>query len=155
MIVLSEMFLGITMSYDGKDGYKGYNMYSGSSHTIEIYNISNKHNVFKDSYSSYDQTVVPVSIIHGRDPDMVTIEGRLCYADEFATYLSGITSHNVNTLMNVFLPCSLVDTRSTCHPDINNCFWLVDSFKIKRNIQKRNIIAFELILCRWYDGMGG
>lgn len=152
MITFVEEFLHITMTYQGKVGYKGFDRTTGNTHHINMYNISDKRNISKRGISSYSQTVTPITIIDGKNPDTITLEGPLCHIDGFQEFLGNIGDRKLNTLYNVFLPCSILTATSTTCPDISGKKWMVDTFKIKRNSsQKRPIIVFELILLRWYD----
>lgn len=159
MITFTETFLGITMEYQpGKVGWKGYKGIAGATHQIKVYNISNKRNAYREGQTSYEQSVAPTSNLYGREPDVVTIEGPLCYIDSSGTSVSNLltttSQHPVNTLYNVFIPCCVVSASSSTSPDINGN-WIVETFKIKRNAQKRGILMFELILYKWYEGLPG
>lgn len=158
MITFTETFLGITMNYKTQHGYKGYKGIPGATHTINVYNISNKRTAYREGMASYEQTVIPTSQLYGREPDVLTIDGPLCNltanpnaVDELLAPLEG--KHPVNTLYNVFIPCCILQaTTSTC-PDIRSgSYWIVNTFKIKRNAQKRGMIYFELNLYKWYGG---
>lgn len=160
MITFTEDFMGITMSYGGRDGYKGYSGIVGATHQIQVYNTSNKRNINKQSSASYDQDIVPTSVTYGRDPDIVTIEGPLCHLSvgsgnfgmsSVNDLLSTTTAHRVNTLFNTFVPCCKLLAASDNDPSIDGNTFIVDTFKIKRNIQKRSIVMFELIIRRWYE----
>ena len=150
------------MKHNGENGHKGYAVESGATHTIKVYNITETRQVYSQGISSYSQTVTPMSVTLGREPDIVKIEGKLCQVNEvynangtikaggFLSYLSSY--RNLNTIYNVFLPCSIVEATSTVSPNVNGK-WLVDLFKVKRNLQKRDLILFELTLCRWYGDL--
>lgn len=144
------------MSYQGKVGYKGFKGASGATHQLKVYNISNKRNAYREGQASYNQTTTPTSELMGKEPDVITIEGPLCYIDPtgvtVSNYLGTISNHNVNTLYNAFIPCSILAATSTVSPDINGN-WIVYTFKIKRNTQKRSIVTFELVLYKWYGAL--
>lgn len=150
-VTLTERFLKITMNYHGESGHKGYQSEGGNTHTIHVYNITETRQIKKIGVSSYSQTTTPISTITGKQPDVVKIEGKLCMVKDVTTYLAGISGRACNTLFNVFLPCSILTGSSSECPEING-EWIVDTFKIKRNLQKRDIVAFELILYKWYGG---
>ena len=155
MITFTETFLGITMSHQGKVGWKGYSKIAGAVHQIKVYNISNKRIAYREGQSSYEQTTTPSSVLYGKEPDVITIEGPLCYIDPSMTSVNNLLSttsqHPVNTLYNVFIPCCVLYAESTTSPDVHDKYWIVDTFNIKRSMQKRGIIIFELVLLRWYN----
>ena len=158
MITFTETFLSITMeALPGKIGYKGFGHATGATHQLKVYNISNKRNVYREGQASYSQTTTPTSELIGREPDIITIDGPLCYLDSTGTmvsnYLGSISNHNVNTLYNAFIPCSILAATSTVSPDVSGKNWIVSTFKIKRNTQKRSIVMFELVLYRWYGAL--
>ena len=153
-ITFTERFLSITMTYEGKSGYKGYQGESGDTHTIKVYTISETKQIKKQGIASYSQDAVPMSNLLGKQPDILKIEGKLCMVSEVNEYLATLTHRPVNALYNAFLPCSIVTASSTVAPEANGN-WMVDMFKIKRNLQKRDIVAFELILYRWYGPLPG
>jgi hypothetical protein len=152
MAVITEQFLNITMSYGGQTGNKGYAVKSGSTINVGIYQTTNNRSINQQVTSSYSQTTVPIIVNYGRKADVANISGKLCNFDDFTTFLSGITTHNRNTLYNTFLPCTIVNISGDDVPDLAGN-WMVDTFKIKRNIQKRDIIEFELGLVKWYESV--
>lgn len=141
-----EHFLSITMNYNGEWGHKGYGNEGGSTIPIDVYSINKIKQVSKDGHSSYSQTVTPISVLKGRKPDRLQIEGKLCLVHDVNSYLGMIGNRNFNTLYNVFLPCSILLGYGDCGGE-----WIVETFKIKRTSQKRDIVGFELILQRWYE----
>lgn len=162
MITLAEKFLNMTMVHNGENGHKGFDILDGATHTIKVYTISDTRAIYKQGISSYSQSVVPTSVTLGREPDIIKIEGKLCRVDEVYDtngniksngFLSYLSSHrNLNTIYNVFLPCSIVTASSTVAPEANGN-WMVDMFKVKRNLQKRDLILFELVLIKWYGAL--
>ena len=155
-ITLTEQFLNITMNYGGLSGNKGYDVINGASHTIYIYSITDTRQIVTQGISSYSQTVAPMSLIRGRQPDILKIEGKLCHIDKVSTYLSPLGAYrNLNTIYNVFLPCSIVTGTSDGEcPEIEGS-WLVDTFKVKRSLEKRKLVLFELVLYKWYGSLPG
>lgn len=160
-LTFTERFLSITMEYDSKVGYKGYKGADGASHQIEVYTISDKKIIEKQGISSYNQYVAPQSITHGKQPEVITVEGPLCYVGSGGTFqscgnvttlLNGIgAAHPVNELYNVFIPCCIL-TASSTDGSLSGS-WIVNTFKIKRNMQKRNLVLFELTLYKWYKAV--
>lgn len=142
------------MNYNGQSGHKGYQGATGNTHTIKVYSITDTRQLKKLGVSSYSQTSTPMSVILGKQPDVIKIEGKLCMVSEVETYLAGLSHRPCNTLFNVFLPCSIVSATSSECPEANGN-WLVDTFKIKRNLQKRDIVSFELVLYKWYAALPG
>lgn len=153
MITFTENFLNITMQHNGEVGHKGYNTTAGATHTLKVYTINDTKQIYKIGGSSYSQTVTPYSVTMGKEPDILKIEGKLCRVDEVDTYIAPLASHrNLNTIYNVFLPCSILTGSSAVCPEaIGN--WMVDIFKIKRSLQQRDNIMFELVLLKWYGGL--
>ena len=156
MITFAERFLSITMSYEGKSGYKGYQGETGATQTIKVYTITETKQIKKQGVSAYGQSAIPTSNILGKQPDIVKIEGKLCTVDEIDTYLANLAPYRtVNTIYNAFLPCSILYATSSNCPEVAGQYWLVDMFKIKRNLQKREHILFELVLYKWYGDLPG
>ncbi len=153
-ITLAERFLSITMTYRDKSGYKGYQGEIGNTHTLYVYTITDTRQIKKLGISSYSQDAIPTGVIQGRQPDILKIEGKLCKVSEVDAYLARLSSRSVNTIYNVLLPCSIVTATSTAAPEANGN-WMVDMFKVKRNLQKRDIILFELVLYKWYGELPG
>lgn len=156
MITFTEIFLNITMEYDAKVGYKGYDIATGATHELDPTISVLTKEVSKQSTPSYSQTTVPITIIFGANPTKVKLEGTLCKVSEVSSYLNGFARHRaVNSLYNVFIPCSIlhVDSSSPYNTEIETLgsYWIVDTFKIKRNAQKRDLIQYELILMLWRD----
>lgn len=141
------------MTHLNKSGNKGFGGTTGATHTIYVYNITETKQIKKQGISSYSQTVIPQTILQGRQPDTIKIEGKLCKVSEVTQYLNALSGYrSVNTLYNVFLPCSILIGSSTNCPEINGN-WIVDTFKIKRNLQKRDLVLFELVLNKWYEAL--
>lgn len=142
------------MQHNGQVGHKGYATEAGYTHNLPVYTISDTRQIYKIGGSSYSQTVTPYSTILGKQPDVVKIEGKLCRVDEVDAYIAPIASHRkLNTIYNLFLPCSILMATSTTCPEVSGSYWFVDVFKIKRDLQHRDIILYELILMKWYGGL--
>ena len=156
MITFTEYFLNITMTHNSQNGHKGYNTVARATHTLPVYTISDTKQIYKIGGSSYSQTVTPYSVTMGKEPETIKIEGKLCRVSEVNTYLTPLAAHRkVNTIYNVFLPCSILQASSTTCPElmIGDALWLVDIFKVKRDLQHREWILYELALLKWYGGL--
>jgi len=153
-ITITEKFLSITMEHDGYTGWKGYDYTDGATHEVNasIYILSRE--VESKSIPSYSQTVAPISYTMGKKPEKIKIEGPLCLVTNVSTYISQFAAHrNLNTIYNVFLPCSIVTVECTYNSAISG-FWIVESFKIKRDVKNREWIFFELVVDKWYATPG-
>lgn len=150
-LTITEQFLNITMEHDGYIGWKGYDYIDGASHELDATIRVLSTEVESQSNPSYSQSSTPISYVLGKKPDKIKIEGPLCKVDEVDDYLSSISSHrNLNTIYNVFLPCSIITISDASYGGL----WIVDTFKIKRDTKNREWILFELIVDKWYKTPG-
>ena len=108
-VMFTEYYLDITMAYQGKAGYKGYNFTEGCRHTFDASLSSNTRKSNRQAIDSYSQTIMPQSQLLGYEPEMVKLEGVLCHVSEVDTLLAAYSGYRrVNALYNIFLPCSIL-----------------------------------------------
>jgi hypothetical protein len=148
MLVFTEKCLNITMI----NGLKKYNPTSaGITHNLQSAKITNKREINSQSYPSFTQESNPYTHVKGRKTETYTIDGVLCKVIDVTSFLAGFTARNVNTLYNVFLPCSIITcTDNTDHPEIPlGTEWIVETFTITRSSQRRSVILFNLVISRY------
>ena len=152
MLVFTERCLNITQV----NGLKKYDPdASGYTHTLETVKIVNTRAINSTSYPSYTQDSCPYTHVAGRKAETFTIDGVLCEVTKVAPLLDSITNRNVNTLYNVFLPCSILTvSENTDHGEFPlGTDWIVESFTISRTSQRRSVILFSLVVSRYYEAI--
>ena len=150
MLQFTEKLLSITMI----DGLKQYvSPEQGIVHEIQVSKITDTRAANSESYPSYTQTASPYTHVKGRKAEQYKIEGPLCQVTEVDDFLENTSSRKLNTLYNVFLPCSiLICSSNTDHGEIpRGSEWMVESFEISRSVAKRTTILYSLVLTRVYQ----
>lgn len=152
MITFGEQCLSLTQ----EDGLKKYaETVSGPVHVLKVDKIVDNRTLNIESFPSYVQDIFPYSHVKGRKVESITIDGPLCEANAkaVADFLEEyIPYRRLNTLYNVFLPCSIL----TCsdpgdHPEIGDgTKWMVQSFTVSRSVSRRSIILYTLKLIKYY-----
>lgn len=149
---LSEKCLMITQI----KGHKQYGGDNGYTFTLPIVRVTHTRTVNKESTTG-GPGGIPISILMGQQPDQVRLEITWNY-NEFKQLLIDLAPHRlINNAANVFLVGSILT-----QPDESNLIdempkkddndldvsWLVDTFSLRRSINRRGIVVGDLALIR-------
>lgn len=144
--ILEERCLKITQD----KGWKKYGGEDGFVFTLPLARVTHTRTVNKESQST-GPSGVPVSILMGQQPDQVRLEITWNY-NEFKQLLTDLTSNRlVNNAANVFLVGSILTKTGDLVDEMpNESRWVVDTFSIRRSINRRGMVIGDLALLRWY-----
>lgn len=136
------------IQYDMVNGVKVFA--TGSSWSIFLpvtnTNVIRKSTMLSSSTGSQSE---PISTILGQEPAGAVIEGPLCEVDDVSTISTKVLSIKKH-ILNLFPVCSKVTVSGFDVTEVGGSY-MVESFTIKRNLQRRSVIMYSLSLKRWYD----
>jgi hypothetical protein len=154
MIIFTENTLGISMTYDGKNGYKGYNSVEGFTHIIYGTKILNSQELNQDSVSTGN---IPVVNVYGRTPTEIRLEASLNkrWPSEIIDLLTSMNSIRIKaTVKNIFLVTSIltvVEAKVYPREFPIGSRWYVQKYVWKRDTTCSNNPRISLVLLRWYE----
>lgn len=146
----SEKFLKITMDVP-QLGNKRYDPTDGYTHTLKVFTVQDRREASTESYPA-GQSSAPISTTYGRLLDSVSLEIPI---ESWTTYATALSSYRVvNHPKNIFMACSILTVSSNANftEFPVGSHWFVESFAIRRNVQRRLYIGI-LSLKRWYGDL--
>lgn len=147
MLTFKERYLKIVIN----NGCKQYDPQEGMEYNIDAYRIVDTRTNEKISVTG-GQNNSPYTILTGKQPDVIRLEGKMCHLSGVAGILAAMKTARPQgrpILANWFLVGAIVEANGgNISPELNG-FWIVSQFAIKRNVQKREFILFDLVLKKW------